>query len=205
MVTVRCPTPNAPWEVVVLPLRKPGPEQVLIKVHASGICNSDHFVKDGSWPGLEYPRIPGHEVIGRVAAVGERLLADAEAAKRCSIGALVGIGWNGGFCNACDYCRRGDFWTCRRVDYTGFTIDGGLGEYVYAPYTALVSIPEQALSVMSYAELAPLCCAGASVFGAINTSKWSPGDICLVQGVGGLGHLAIQYASRLGMKVRCIA
>lgn len=174
---------------------------MLVRVHASGICNSDHFIKDGTWPGVQYPRIPGHEIIGRIADVGTELLRTSENKDRFKIGALVGVGWNGGYCTQCDLCRKGEFWTCRNVDYTGFTIDGGHGEYMFAPSSAIIHIPEEYLRGASYAELAPLCCAGATVFHAILTSKRSPGDLCLVQGVGGLGHLAIQYANKLGMKV----
>lgn len=199
---VQCAAPQSTWDVITLELRDPAPTEVLVRVHASGICNSDHFVKDGAWPGLQYPRIPGHEIIGRIAGVGSELLQSPVNKERFAIGALVGVGWNGGYCNQCDYCRKGQFWTCRNVDYTGFTIDGGHGEYMYAPYTAIIDIAEDVLKTASYAELAPLCCAGVTVFDAINTSKWSPGDICLVQGVGGLGHLAIQYANRLGLKVK---
>jgi D-arabinose 1-dehydrogenase-like Zn-dependent alcohol dehydrogenase len=172
-----------------------------VRVHASGICNSDHFIKDGTWPGVQYPRIPGHEIIGRIADVGTDLLKTSENRDRFRIGALVGVGWNGGYCTQCDFCRKGEFWTCRNVDYTGFTIDGGHAEYMFATSSAIIHIPEEYLKGASYAELAPLCCAGATVFHAILTSKRSPGDLCLVQGVGGLGHLAIQYANKLGMKV----
>ncbi|KAI1830547.1 hypothetical protein DTO006G1_5460 [Penicillium roqueforti] len=202
---IQCAAPQSTWDVITLELRDPAPTEVLVRVHASGICNSDHFVKDGAWPGLQYPRIPGHEIIGRIAGVGSELLQSPVNKERFAIGALVGVGWNGGYCNQCDYCRKGQFWTCRNVDYTGFTIDGGHGEYMYAPYTAIIDIAEDVLKTASYAELAPLCCAGATVFDAINTSKWSPGDICLVQGVGGLGHLAIQYANRLGLKVYAVS
>jgi propanol-preferring alcohol dehydrogenase len=130
-VAVRCSKPNGPWEVVTLPIRKPKENEVLVRVHASGICNSDHFIKDGLWPGVEYPRIPGHEVIGRIADVGSNLVSS----DRFKVGALVGVGWNGGYCNHCDYCRQGEFWTCRTVGYTGFTVDGGHGEYMYATET----------------------------------------------------------------------
>ncbi|KAJ5801645.1 uncharacterized protein N7518_003713 [Penicillium psychrosexuale] len=181
--TIQCAAPQSTWDVITLELRDPAPTEVLVRVHASGICNSDHFVKDGAWPGIQYPRIPGHEIIGRIAGVGSELLKSPANKDRFTIGTLVGVGWNGGYCNQCDYCRKGQFWTCRNVDYTGFTIDGGHGEYMYAPYTAIIDIAEEVLKTASYAELAPLFCAGATVFDAINTSKWSPGDICLVQGV----------------------
>lgn len=120
---------------MTLPIRKPKPDEVLIRVHASGICNSEHFIKEGKWPGVEYPRIPGHEVIGRIAGVGSSLALHQGSLGRFNIGALVGVGWNGGYCTRCDYCRQGEFWTCRNVDYTGFTVDGGHGEYIYATET----------------------------------------------------------------------
>ncbi|GAD94672.1 predicted protein [Paecilomyces variotii No. 5] len=198
---IQCAKPNGSWDIVTIPLHPPAPKEVLVRVHASGICNSDHFLKDGTWPGTQYPRVPGHEVIGRIAAVGTELLETPTIKSRLRIGGLVGVGWRGGVCNRCDDCRKGEFWTCTNANDTGFTIDGGHAEYIYVPDTGLVHIPEEVLKTASYAELAPLCCAGTTAFGAINTSKWSPGDICLVQGLGGIGHLVVQYASKLGMKV----
>ncbi|KDQ28634.1 hypothetical protein PLEOSDRAFT_1075627 [Pleurotus ostreatus PC15] len=164
MLLVRCSKPNNPWEIIEVPLRAPKDNEVLIRVHASGVCNSEHFVKEGTSPGLQYPRTPGHEVIGRVTAVGSGILA-------------------------------GDYWICPNGDFTGFTVDGGHAEYMYTPETMVIGIEEEALQKASYAELAPLFCAGAMVFDAIRTTKWSPGDICVVQGIGGLGHLAVQVRS----------
>ncbi|PCH38836.1 GroES-like protein [Wolfiporia cocos MD-104 SS10] len=198
---VSSPRPHGAWEVLTKELRDPLPHEVLVRVHASGVCSSDHFVHDGSWPGLQYPRIPGHEVIGRVAALGSALAGST----RLRVGALVGVGWNGGYCAACAACRTGDFAACERGDVTGFTFDGGHAEYMYAPERAVASLPEEVLTNASYAELAPLFCAGVTVFDAIRTSEWSPGDICLVQGIGGLGHLAIQYAAKLGLKVIAVS
>lgn len=198
---VICPAPNAPWETVTRELTPPAPNQILIRVHASGICASDAFVKEGKWPGLKYPRTPGHEAIGRIVGVGSALVNDS----RFTVGALVGAGWNGGYCNKCVNCRKGEFWTCVTADFTGFTFDGGHAEYMYAPETAVVSIPEDALEKASYAELAPLFCAGTTVYDAIRACDWVPGDICVVQGIGGLGHLAVQYAAKLGLKVYALS
>ncbi|KAL0959582.1 hypothetical protein HGRIS_011292 [Hohenbuehelia grisea] len=204
---VRSSGAKQPWEVVDMPMREPGPNEVLIRVHASGICASDHFVKEGTWPGLQYPRIPGHEVVGRVAAVGSAILAaeEGKSQSRFAIGALVGAGWNGGYCQRCPQCRNGDQWNCEKVGYTGFTLDGGHAEYMYAPETVVVSLAEESVEQASYAEIAPLLCAGATVYDAIRTTNWSPGDICVVQGIGGLGHLAVQFAAKLGLKVYAVS
>ncbi|EED85179.1 predicted protein [Postia placenta Mad-698-R] len=198
---VSCAGPHEPWEVITKELRAPAPNEVLLRVHASGICNSDHFVAEGTWPGISYPRITGHEVVGRIAAVGSALEGDA----RFEVGALAGAGWNGGYCGCCEYCRQGEYWTCATAAVTGFTFDGGHAEYMYVPEMAVVSLPEEALQDASYAELAPLLCAGCTAFGAITTTKWKPGDLCLVQGIGGLGHLAVQFAARCGLKVYAVS
>jgi len=203
--TVSCIGPNSAWELVTKELREPAPDEVLIRVHASGICNSDHFVKDGAWPGLAYPRITGHEVVGRIAGVGSAITAAHGENGRFRVGSLVGVGWNGGYCNKCDYCRQGEFWACVNGGVSGFTFDGGHAEYMYAPETAVVSLLEEALQKASYAELAPLFCAGTTVYDAIRTTTWKPGDICIVQGIGGLGHLAVQYACKLGLKVYAVS
>lgn len=132
---VQCPTPGSPWEVVTRSIHDPEPNEILIRVHASGVCNSDHFVKDGSWPGLKYPRVPGHEVVGRIAGIGSDIKAKDGESGRFKLDDLVGVGWNGGFCNRCDNCRQGEFWTCKHAAYTGFSHDGGHAEYIYAPET----------------------------------------------------------------------
>ncbi|KAH9939858.1 chaperonin 10-like protein [Amylocystis lapponica] len=213
-----CNTPNTPWEITTRELRAPAADEVLIRVHASGICSSDHFVKDGTWPGLSYPRVTGHEVVGRVAAAGSAVKDDP----RFAVGALVGAGWNGGFCGRCALCRRGERWACTAGATTGFTFDGGHAEYMYCPETgawlalarraaadaqctAAVSLPEEALQKASYAELAPLLCGGATVYDALRTTAFKPGDVCLVQGIGGLGHLAVQYAVKMGLKVYAVS
>lgn len=128
---VTCPGPKQGWKVIDVPVRDPAPNEVFIKVYASGLCASDKFVQDGTWPGLQYPRVPGHEVVGRVVATGSGIDADG----RLKTGALVGVGWSGGYCNVCRMCRNGDFAGCVTAQYSGFTSDGGHGEYVYAPET----------------------------------------------------------------------
>ncbi|KAJ8516159.1 hypothetical protein ONZ45_g6503 [Pleurotus djamor] len=203
---ITVPKPKEDWLIVDKPLREPGPDEILIRVHASGICFSDHFVKEGTWPGLPYPKIPGHEMVGRVAAVGSNILTKYGAdGGRFKVGTLSGVGWNGGYCNHCEMCRNGDFWICSNGNFTGFTIDGGHAEYMYAPETSVVTLDEDALKTATYAELAPLLCAGATVYDAIRASTWSPGDLCVVQGIGGLGHLAVQFAAKMGLKVYAVS
>lgn len=126
--------PDGPWEIVTKELRVPGLREVLIRVHASDICNSDHFAKSGTWPGIQFPRVTGHEVIGRVAGFGADILTtDKEG--QYKLGALVGVGWNGGYCGRCEACRAGNAWVCLEGQVTGFTFDGGHAEYMYAPET----------------------------------------------------------------------
>ncbi|KAF8645724.1 hypothetical protein AX16_007592 [Volvariella volvacea WC 439] len=198
---VVCNKANDPWQVVERQTREPGPDEILIRVYASGICNSDHWVKDGGWPGLTYPRVAGHEVIGRIAKLG----SNVDPNGRFKLNGLVGVGWNGGYCKLCKYCREGEYWTCEKAGYTGYTFDGGHAEFCYAPESSVLTLPEDILQRSSYAELAPLFCAGTTVYDAIRTTKWQQGDTCLIQGIGGLGHLAIQYASKMGLKVYAVS
>lgn len=137
VISVSCAGPHEPWEVITKELRTPAPNEVLLRVHASGICNSDHFVAEGTWPGISYPRITGHEVVGRIAAVGSALEGDA----RFKVDALAGAGWNGGYCGRCEYCRQGEYWTCATAAVTGFTFDGGHAEYMYVPEMGALSCP----------------------------------------------------------------
>lgn len=194
MRAVCVPEAGADFQVVEVEIPEPGPGEVRIKVEACGICHSDVFVKEGSYPGVSYPRIPGHEVIGVVDAVGDDV-------KRLSRGDRVGVGWHGGHCFRCDACRAGDFILCENAEITGLTFDGGYAEYMVAPEHAVASVPEG----MEAAPAAPLLCAGITVFNAMRNAGLRPGDLVAVQGLGGLGHLAVQYAARSGYEVVAIS
>ncbi len=172
----------------------PGPGQVRVHVRACGICHSDMFVKDGLWPGLEYPRCPGHEIAGVIDAVGP----DAEKWKK---GARVGVGGAGKHCGECEPCRRGSFALCRNGLITGFQVDGGYAEYVLVRKEALAAIPDE----LTFEEAAPLMCAGVTTFTALRHTGARPGDLVAVQGIGGLGHLAVQYAAKMGFAVAAIS
>ncbi len=166
-----------------------------IKVQACGICHSDTVTKDGLFPGIQYPRVPGHEVIGVIDAVGPNV-------PRWKTGQRVGVGWNGGYCGYCDNCRRGDFFAClTSSEATGVTRDGGYAEYMLAPISALALVPDDLSSV----EAAPLMCAGVTTFNCLRNSGAGPGDVVAVLGIGGLGHLAVQYAAKMGCKTVAIA
>ena len=172
-------------------LEKPSPKanEIRIKVEACGICHSDNFVKQGGFPGLEYPRVPGHEVVGVIDAIGDGV-------SNWKKGQRVGVGWHGGHCFTCESCRRGDFITCENAKVCGISYDGGYAEYMCAPQEAVASVPDE----LSSEEAAPLLCAGITVFNAMRNSHIRPGDTVAVQGIGGLGHLALQYANKMGMK-----
>ena len=185
--------PGSDFELVERGIPQPGPREVRIKVLACGVCHSDMFTKEGAWPGIQYPRVPGHEVAGIVDAVG----TDISEWKR---GQRVGVGWHGGQDNTCRECRRGDFRNCRNLKVCGISYDGGYGQYMVAPLEALVAIPE----TLSDADAAPLLCAGITTYNALRHSGAFPGDLVAVQGIGGLGHLAIQFANKFGYKVVAI-
>ena len=193
MKTVQVSKPGGPLELVERPIPEPGRGQVRIKVEACGICHSDVLVKDGLWPGLQYPRVPGHEIAGRVDAVG----ADVAHWKA---GQRVGVGWHGGHCFTCDACRRGDFILCRFEKVTSISFDGGYAEYMIAPAEAVAAIPDD----LSAEEAAPLLCAGVTVYNPLRNSGARPGDLVAVQGIGGLGHLGIQCARRMGFRTVAI-
>ena len=178
------------FEIVEREIPKPEVGQVRIKVQACGVCHSDVVVKEGGWPGLQYPRVPGHEVAGVIDEVG----AGVTAWKK---GQRVGVGWFGGQDNTCEPCRRGDFNNCRNLKITGISYDGGYQQYMVAPVEALAAIPDS----LSDAEAAPLLCAGITTFNALRHSGAGPGDLVAVLGVGGLGHLGIQFANKFGYKV----
>ena len=181
------------FEIVEREVPTPGPGQVRIKVRACGVCHSDIFVKEGLWPGIQYPRVPGHEVAGIIDELG----AEVTGWKK---GQRVGVGWHGGHDNTCIECRRGRYLYCRNPQVAGITYDGGYQQYMLAPVEALAAIP----NILSDAEAGPLLCAGVTTFNALRHSGASPGDLVAVEGVGGLGHLGIQFAHKFGYKVAAI-
>jgi len=193
MKVAQVPIPGADFQIVERAIPEPGARQVRIKVQACGVCHSDVLTKDGLWPGIQYPRIPGHEVAGIVDEVGEGV---SEWRK----GQRVGVGWHGGHDGTCRECRRGDFRNCQNVKIAGVSYDGGYQEYMVAPAEALVSIPD----TLKDAEAAPLLCAGITTYNALRHSGAMPGDLVAVQGIGGLGHLGIQFAQKFGYKVVAI-
>jgi D-arabinose 1-dehydrogenase-like Zn-dependent alcohol dehydrogenase len=164
-----------------------------VKIDACGICHSDSLVKEGLWPGLQYPRVPGHEVAGRIDAVGENVTA-------WKTGQRVGVGWHGGHCFVCEPCRRGDFAMCINRKVTGIDFDGGYAEYMIAPAPALAAIPDE----LPAEEAGPFMCAGVTVYNALRNSGARVGQLVAVHGIGGLGHLGVQYARRMGFKTVAI-
>ena len=193
MKAAQVPTPGAEFEIVEREIPFPGAGQVRLRVQACGICHSDVVVKDGSFPGIQYPRVPGHEVVGVIDAVGTGVTGWDE-------GRRVGVGWHGGHDGTCRECRRGDFLNCRNQKVPGISYDGGYQQYMLAPVEALVSIPD----TLTAAEAAPLLCAGLTTYNALRHSGALPGDLVAVQGVGGLGHLGIQFAHKCGYEVAAI-
>jgi D-arabinose 1-dehydrogenase-like Zn-dependent alcohol dehydrogenase len=185
---------KGPLEVVERPIPEPGPGTVRIKVQACGICHSDSVTKEGIISGIQYPRVPGHEVAGVIDAVGQGVSGWERGQK-------VGVGWNGGYCGACDHCRRGEFFACERGQVTGISYDGGYGEYMVAPASAVALMPAELPAI----EAAPLMCAGLTTFNALRNSGARPGDVVAVLGLGGLGHLGIQYAAKMGFHAVGIA
>ena len=195
MRVVQVARPDGPLEIVERPIPEPGANEVRIKVEACGVCHSDTFTKKAMFPGIALPRVPGHEVIGRVDALGAGVPGWA-------VGDRVGVGWHGGQCGHCDNCRRGDFFACQVLHrITGITADGGYGEYMLALPSALARVPEG----LGAEEAAPLMCAGVTTFNSLRNSGARPGDLVAVLGLGGLGHLAVQYAARMGFRVVAIA
>ena len=193
MKAVQVSKPGGNFELVEREIPNPARNEVRIKVEACGICHSDALVKEGHWPGLQYPRVPGHEIAGRIDAVG----ADVTPWKP---GQRVGVGWHGGHCFVCDACRRGDFVLCQNEKITGISFDGGYQEYMLAPAEAVAAIPDD----LPAAEAAPLLCAGITVFNSLRNAGARPGDLVAVQGIGGLGHLGVQYARQMGFRTFAI-
>ena len=191
---VQVSKPNGPFEIVERDIPEPGADQVRIKVQACGICHSDSMMKEGLFPGVTYPRVPGHEIAGIVDEVGEDVV-------EWKAGQRVGVGWHGGQCGHCESCRRGDFFACRYAQTTGFTYDGGYADYMIASSKALALIPDQ----LSATDAAPLMCAGITTYNALRNSGAHVGDVVAILGVGGLGHLGIQFAAKMGFKTIAIA
>jgi len=195
MRAVQVPRPGGPLELVEREIPEPGAGAVRIKVEACGVCHSDSLMQEGLWPGLEYPRVPGHEVAGVIDVAGPGVVG-------WTVGQRVRVGWHGGHCGYCDSCRRGDFVTCQ-IDpqIPDFTYDGGYAEYMVAPATALALIPEE----LSAAEAGPLMCAGITTYNSLRNSGARPGDLVAILGIGGLGHLGVQFAVKMGFKTVAIA
>jgi D-arabinose 1-dehydrogenase-like Zn-dependent alcohol dehydrogenase len=193
MLAARIPKVGGDFELVRCPIPVPGPGEVRIKVQACGVCHSDVFTKEGLWPGIQYPRVPGHEVAGVIDAIGAGVSS-------WQTGQRVGVGWHGGQDNTCPSCRSGDFRNCRNLKVPGISYDGGYAQYMVAPIEAVVAMPEG----LSDVEAAPLLCAGITTYNALRHSGAMPGDLVAVQGLGGLGHLGIQFANKFGYKVAAI-
>jgi D-arabinose 1-dehydrogenase-like Zn-dependent alcohol dehydrogenase len=185
--------PGGDWELIERDIPNPSAGEVRVRVEACGICHSDALVKEGLWPGLQYPRVPGHEIAGRIDAVGENVTA-------WTAGQRVGVGWHGGHCFVCEQCRRGDFAMCVNRKVTGIDFDGGYSEYMIVPVTALAAIPDE----LPAEEAGPFMCAGVTVFNALRNSGARAGEVVAVHGIGGLGHLGVQYARRMGFNTVAI-
>jgi D-arabinose 1-dehydrogenase-like Zn-dependent alcohol dehydrogenase len=194
MRAVQVTRANGPFELVEREIPDPGPRNVRVKVQACGVCHSDSFTKMGAFPGIQFPRVPGHEIVGILDAVG----ADVPDWKP---GQRVGVGWHGGHCGHCRSCRRGDFVTCRNGQIPGISYDGGYADYMIAPFEALASVPDE----LEAAEAAPLLCAGITTFNALRKSGLGPGDLAAILGIGGLGHLGVQFAAKMGCRTVAIA
>jgi D-arabinose 1-dehydrogenase-like Zn-dependent alcohol dehydrogenase len=194
MRAVEATSPQGPLKMVEREIPQPGPRQVRIKVQACGVCHSDSLTKEGTWPGITYPRVPGHEIAGLIDAVGAEV-------PEWRPGERVGVGWFGGNCGYCEPCRRGDFITCRNLKITGILEDGGYADYVVVPFAAMARIPNELTAV----EAAPLVCAGVTTFNALRNSGARPPDLIAVLGIGGLGHLGVQFAVKMGFRTVAIA
>jgi D-arabinose 1-dehydrogenase-like Zn-dependent alcohol dehydrogenase len=194
MRAVQVRSANGPFELVERDVPDPGPGQVRIKVQACGVCHSDSFTKEGLFPGIQYPRVPGHEVVGIIDRVG----ADVPEWRA---GQRVGVGWHGGHCGHCRSCRRGDFITCAYAQIPGISYDGGYADYMIAPFETLASVPD----TLGAEEAAPLLCAGITTYNALRNSGARAGDVVAVLGIGGLGHLGVRFAATMGCRTVAIA
>lgn len=194
MKAVQVSKPGGDFELVNREIPEPKADQVLIKIQACGICHGDAVTKEGQFPGIQYPRIPGHEVVGIITKLGPGI-------DHWKVGQRVGMGWHGGHCLKCEACRRGNFYGCEKSLTTGISMDGGYAEYMIGHTEAMVHIPEELNSL----EAAPLVCAGRTTFGALESSGAKGGDLVAIHGLGGLGHLAVQYAVKLGFRTVVIS
>jgi D-arabinose 1-dehydrogenase-like Zn-dependent alcohol dehydrogenase len=194
MRVVQVSKPGGPFELVEREAPEPGYRQVRLKVQACGICHSDSLAKEGHFPGVAYPRVPGHEVAGIVDALGEHV-------EGWQVGERAGVGWFGGNCGHCEACRRGDFIACVNTTIPGVLSDGGYADYMVCSDTALARIPDD----LTPAEAAPLMCAGVTTFNALRHSGARAGGVVAILGIGGLGHLGVQYSTRLGYETVAIA
>jgi D-arabinose 1-dehydrogenase-like Zn-dependent alcohol dehydrogenase len=191
---MQVPAAGGAFELVQKQFSDPGPGHVRIRVQACGVCHSDSLTKEGMWPGIQFPRVPGHEVAGVLDAIGP----DVPVFK---VGQRVGLGWHGGHCNYCAPCRRGDFMLCENQPISGINYDGGYADYVIAPANAIALVPDE----LKYADAAPLLCAGVTTFNALRNSGARTGDTVAILGIGGLGHLAVQYAAKAGYRTVAVA
>jgi D-arabinose 1-dehydrogenase-like Zn-dependent alcohol dehydrogenase len=194
MRSVQVSKANGPFEIVERDIPEPSAAQVRIKVQACGVCHSDSFTKEGLFPGIQYPRVPGHEIAGVIDKVGKDVT-------QWEPGQRVAVGWHGGHCGYCESCRRGDFVTCKYAQVPGISYDGGYADYMIAPIEALALIPEQ----LSAIEAAPLMCAGITTYNALRNSGARAGDVVAILGIGGLGHLGVQFAAKMGFRTIAIA
>jgi D-arabinose 1-dehydrogenase-like Zn-dependent alcohol dehydrogenase len=194
MKAVQVEAAGGPLKLVELDVPQPADGQVRIKIQACGICHSDSLTKEGLWPGLQFPRVPGHEIAGIIDAIGTGV-------EGWSVGQRVGVGWHGGHCGRCAHCRQGDFVLCEKAQVPGISYNGGYAEFVVAPVEALASIPHD----LSDADAAPLLCAGITTYNALRNSGARAGDVVAILGIGGLGHLGVQFARKMGFNTVAIA
>lgn len=194
MRAAQVPAPGREFELVEREIPNPKAGEVRIKVQACGICHSDSLVKEGHWPGLQFPRVPGHEVVGIVDEIGVGV-------ETWKAGDRVGVGWHGGHCAVCEACQRGNVFGCNKALVTGISFDGGYADFMVAPAIALAHLPDE----LTAEEAAPLMCAGITTFNALRNSSARPGDVVAILGLGGLGHLGVQYATKMGFRTVAIA
>jgi D-arabinose 1-dehydrogenase-like Zn-dependent alcohol dehydrogenase len=194
MRAVQVSKAKGPFELVERDIPKAGPREVCVKVQACGVCHSDMFTKEGVFPGIAYPRVPGHEIVGVIDAVGDSVPG-------WKAGERVGVGWHGGQCGNCESCRRGEFILCANRKIPGISYDGGYAEYMIAPFEALARVPQE----LAAAEAAPLLCAGITTFNALRNSGARAGDTVAILGIGGLGHLGVQFTAKMGCRTIAVA